>query len=146
MRKAFSRRVSVLAGSAILLAGLAGAKSEPAGSAPIHDDAAAVEAATTGALRAFLSEDVAAARKELDRIAAHTRDPKVEEEAVFGERMFDDGKAFRATINLAREHSGAGDVDAAFRQFLFVQHACRNCHKGARQQGLIQGKASHAAE
>ncbi len=104
---------------------------------PFHDDPKAVRQAVLDTVGALIDEDAVRARKGMDTIHGGIRLLKVEEEDVFGRLMIGYSQAYLKGLNLAREHAGAGELDEAFKVFVWLQRDCRTCHRRAREEGLL---------
>jgi hypothetical protein len=122
----------------VLLAAMAGgmAAEESPGNAPsppVHADPAQVETALLETLRAFLVEDTAAARVQLDRIEELSRRLGFDDEESRGIELVRYDQAFHLTLDRVRSLSGRGEMDEAFDQFIYVQRACVACHRIARE-------------
>ena len=104
---------------------------------PVHDDPAALERAMLEAFRELFREDAPAARKALDRMLELSRRLSPEERDHLGGALLSTDRAYRTTLNGVREKSGAGEVDAAYDEFDWVQRTCRDCHGLARERGLL---------
>ncbi len=121
-----------------LLAGLAGWLSAEEERVPVHRDSEAMERALLDAVRAFLHDDLPAAKDAMDRAALGTRTLKVEEEETYGSGMVNYSRAFQITSNDARELAGRGEVTRSWQHFVLIQTACRNCHKLRDNPGPVQ--------
>ncbi len=104
---------------------------------PFHEDPQAVRQAVLDTVGALIDEDAVRARKGMDTIRGGIRLLKVEEEDVFGRLMIGYSQAYLKGLNLAREHAGAGELDDAFKVFVWLQRDCRTCHRRAREEGLL---------
>ncbi len=107
------------------------------GPSPYHDNPDAVRQAVLDTVGALLDEDAVGARKGMDTIRSGIRLLKVEEEEVFGRLMIGYSRTYLESLNLAREHAGAGELDDAFKVFVWLQRDCRACHRQARAEGLL---------
>jgi len=110
--------------------------SEP-GVRAVHADTAKVEQALLAATLAFLRENPAEARSALDMIHRNSRALHGDEVGVVGADVLTYDRAFHETLDRSRELAGAGEIDAAFNQFVWVQRACRTCHALSRARGLM---------
>jgi hypothetical protein len=109
---------------------------EPVRARRIHQDPDAVLRATSDALRAFLANDRDGVRDGLARMAEGTATLDPEADADLGGDVLAHARAVQSTSARARESAGAGRMEDAFRQFLWVEQACVGCHSYARRAGL----------
>ncbi len=120
-----------------LLAAAVSTQEDLAKPAPVHADTDRVVEAMTETLGALLRDDAAAARRALDRVDAQLRELKAEEQVHFGRDIVSYSRAVKGTLNVARESSGAGNLERTFHEFISIQKTCRVCHDFARRQGLL---------
>jgi len=159
-RKSRKSRISqtgrAVAGCGLLLAAAvawAAAVDEPPQGAPsatqpprrVHASASGVVERVLGATRAFLAEDGAAARVELDALKRESPPLDRDRDAVYGWEILSYDQAFHTTIDRAREYALAGRVADSFNQFVWVERACVTCHGMARTKGLLAPPASSAS-
>lgn len=111
-------------------------ESEP-GAQAIHVSTAKIEQALVAATVAFLRENSRDARSALDVIHENSRTLHPDEVDVVGSDVLAYDRAFHETLDRSRELAGAGELDAAFDQFVWVQRACRTCHALSRERGLM---------
>jgi hypothetical protein len=105
--------------------------------APIHLDAAAMEKAALEVARAFLRDDGDAAGKWLHTMEKNSRRLHPERDEAYGSKIVNYDQSFHLTIDRAREVIAIGDIDRAFDQYKWTQKSCIDCHRQARQQGLL---------
>jgi len=109
----------------------------PAGPRPVHVDAPRVVEHVLGATRAFLAEDGAAAREQLDALKRESPPLDRERDEAYGHEILSFDQAFHVTIDRSREFATAGKLEDAFNQFVWVQRACVTCHGMARERGFL---------
>jgi len=105
--------------------------------APIHRDGAAMEKAALEVVRAFLRDDGEAAGKWLNAMEKNSRRLHPERDEAYGSKIVNYDQSFHLTIDRAREVIVIGDIDRAFDQYKWTQRSCIDCHRQARQQGLL---------
>jgi len=108
---------------------------------PVHDSAKAVVEHVLGAARAFLAEDGATMRTELDALDAASPALDRERDEAYGHELLSFDQAFHITIDRARESATAGRLEDAFNQLVWVQRTCVSCHRMAREKGWLPGPA-----
>ena len=80
---------------------------------------------------------IAAARQAMDGLEKHCRRMEPGDADDYGRDMLSLDRAYHKALDRTREHAGAGEVDAAFDAFFWVQRSCRECHATARDQGRL---------
>jgi len=104
--------------------------------ARFHADAAAVDQALAEAVRAAIVDDIAAARKAMDRLEELCRRVPYEERRTLGESIVNADRSYHTALTRSREHAGAGEGDLAFEGIVGVMQVCRVCHGFAKDRGL----------
>jgi hypothetical protein len=104
---------------------------------PIHEDSAAMERAALEVARAFLRDDGETAGKWLHTMEKNSRRLHPERDEAYGSKIVNYDQSFHLTIDRAREVIAISDVDRAFDQYKWTQKSCIDCHRQARQQGLL---------
>jgi len=109
----------------------------PAPARPVHRSAEELVEHTLGATRAYLAEDGATMRAELDSLNAASPPLDRDRDEAYGHEILSFDQAFHITIDRSREFATAGRLEDAFTQFVWIQRACLTCHKTAREKGLL---------
>lgn len=139
MTQASGPRIALVACAVALALGAVsaeGAPDAPPSRAPVHADSAALEMAILDATRAFLREDLVAARAALDRVESSCRRLDRERDGAISIDVVLFDQAFHKTLDVAREYSGRGLGERAFDQLRWIQKSCRTCHEIARKEGI----------
>jgi len=93
--------------------------------------------AAARATAALLRDDAAAAKQALEELDAACRRINPEEDETFGSGTRTLDQALHKVLGNTREYVGAGELDRAFDEFVWVQRTCRQCHALARERGLL---------
>jgi hypothetical protein len=135
------RRAWSFWGAALVLAGtaLANGAASPAAPPTPHEDGKATEQAVLDATRAFLREDLAAAREALDRIEAGCRRLGPDDVQAYGSEVVAYDKAVHAALSASRELARAADLQRSWEQFMWVTKGCRVCHGMVRTAAATAG-------
>ncbi len=102
----------------------------------VHAEGREIERALLDATRAFVYEDLKAAREGMARIEAHCARLSPETHPELPREVVTYDRAFHLALDAAREHALRGNLQESFHQFLWIQQGCRRCHELAREQGL----------
>jgi hypothetical protein len=111
---------------------------------PFHPDAGEVDSAAHAAVRALLADDMPALRLAFDRLERSCPRRMPEERAHYGESMVNADRVYHTSLSAAREHSGGGESQAAFEDFVGILDVCRGCHLLARREGRWPAARSDA--
>ena len=103
----------------------------------VHKNGKALAEGLLEVTAALLRDDAKAARTALDRMEEACRRLPPEEDEFFGSGILILDRALHKVLSGSREYSGAGEVERAFDEFVWVQRTCRQCHALAREQGLL---------
>ena len=126
-------RVKKIVLATCLAAGLAGwlavAEDPEEAAVRVHADILEMEHALLDAVRAFLRDEMPAAKSAMDRLAKGTRILKAEERELVGSGMVSYSEAFQVTLGEAREYAARGDAEKSWKRFVLIQTACRTCHE-----------------
>lgn len=101
-----------------------------------HPDAAAVNGAFAEAVQAAVLDDLATARKAMDRLEELCRRVPFEERRTLGEAIVNADRSYHTALTRSREYAGAGEAQLAFEGMVGVMQVCRACHGFAREDGL----------
>jgi hypothetical protein len=121
----------------LLVSALLAAGPQTAELAPVHRDGAALEHAALEVVRAFLRDDGGAAGEWLYAMEQNSRRLHPERDEALGSKIVNYDQSFHLTLDRAREVIAIGDIDRAFDQYKWTQRSCIDCHRQARQQGLL---------
>jgi predicted phage gp36 major capsid-like protein len=104
--------------------------------APIHVDGKALEDGIVDATRAFLQNDLPAARAALDRADAGCRRAEYDEKPAWPRAVVNDDMALHNALDKARELTSAGQTEKAVETLVWVGRTCRECHARATDGAL----------
>ena len=96
---------------------------------PIHRDHKVMEDSAVEVTRSLLLEDSVGAKRALDRLYEFSPPITPEIGNALGEKVYVADKAFHTTLQRAREYAAAGNVEAVFDEYVWVQRTCRQCHR-----------------
>ena len=108
----------------------------PALPAPIHIDGKALENGIVDATRAFLQNDLPAARAALDRAEEACRRAEYDEKPAWSRAVVNDDMALHIALDKARELTSAGQTEKAVETLVWVGRTCRECHARAADGAL----------
>lgn len=129
--------LAVLAAASILGWMAASAGDDRTETPKVHADGKAMGRAAVRASAALLRDDPAAAKQALEELEAACRRLGPEEDETFGPGARTLDQALHKVLGNTREYVGAGELDRAFDEFVWVQRTCRQCHALARERGLL---------
>jgi hypothetical protein len=118
----------------------ASAADEPTAPAKVHIDGEAMGRAAARASASLLRDDPVAATEALKQLEAACRRINPEEDETFGPGTRTLDQALHKVLGNTREYVGAGEMDRAFDEFVWVGRTCRQCHALARERGLLPSK------
>ena len=103
---------------------------------PMHIDGKALEDGIVDATRAFLQNDLPAARAALDRADAACRRAEYDEKPAWPRAVVNDDMALHIALDKARELTSAGQTEKAVETLVWVGRTCRECHARAADGAL----------
>src|SRR5262245_5487120 len=107
--------------------------------APVHIDGKALEDGIVEATRAFLRNDLKAARAALDRADAACRRAEYDEKPAWPRAVVNDDMALHMALDRARELTSASQTEKAVETLVWVGRTCRECHSRTAD-GLLPGQ------
>jgi hypothetical protein len=121
----------------IVVSVLVAAATETAEQVPIHQDVRMTERVALKVNRAFLHDDAGDLLSWLRMLEQQIRPLDHERDGAYGQEIVSHSQSFHGTLDRTRQLVAAGNIDKAFEQYKWTQRSCIDCHRKARDAGLI---------
>jgi hypothetical protein len=121
----------------IVVSVLIAAGTETAEREPIHQDVKMTERAALKVIRAFLRDDAGDLLNWLRMMEQQIRPLDHERDGDYDQEIVSHSQSFHGTLERTRQLVAAGNIDKAFEQYKWTQRSCIDCHRKARDAGLI---------